>query len=131
MLKTFVQLALRRPELVSEHAQAYAGLFRAEAEEAARQVQTRWAWFAACLAFAAVAAVLAGVSFMLWVVAKESSPQLGSHWIFWVVPAVPSVLSGFSGWKALRSEARVDFPLTREQIALDAQWMGSSKEAST
>ncbi|GAA6140586.1 hypothetical protein NBRC116584_04040 [Hydrogenophaga sp. 5NK40-0174] len=114
---------------MSEHAQAYACLVQTEAQAAARELQTRWAWFSVCVAGGVVAAILAGVSAMLWVVASESEPALVGHWVFWIAPVVPAVLSALAGWKFARCAVSVDFPLTREQLALDARWLDNGKES--
>jgi uncharacterized membrane protein YqjE len=118
-----LQLLAMRPQVLADHAAAYADLAEAEIDVAS----TAWRRFAllkAC-AFCAVgtAAVLAGVALMLWVV----TPEVQNHalWVLWATPLIPALaaaacLSGMrqvqhaSAFGSLRKQLRADLLMLRE-----------------
>ena len=98
MLHPLLRLALARPDLLADHAGAYAELAVAGAREALADWQVRvlgWALLAAglllCLAFGGVALMLHGA------VASPPVP-----WLLWAVPLAPALLALGGWWLARR-----------------------------
>jgi uncharacterized membrane protein YqjE len=67
-----LNMLMTRPELLSEHAQAYAELAVCEIGEIASAGRSRLLWSAAALCCATIAAVLAGVALMLMLTLPEA-----------------------------------------------------------
>jgi hypothetical protein len=98
MLHPLLRLALARPDLLADHAGAYAELAVVSAREALADWQVRalgWALLGAglllCLAFGGVALMLHGA------VAAPPVP-----WLLWAVPLAPAVLALWGWWLARR-----------------------------
>lgn len=98
MLHPLLRLALARPDLLADHASAYAELAVVSAREALSEWQVRvlgWALLAAglllCLAFGGVALMLYGA------VASPPTP-----WLLWAVPLAPAALALLGWWLARR-----------------------------
>jgi len=98
MLHPLLRLALARPDLLADHASAYAELAVVGAREAVADWQVRlvgWAVLGAgvvlCIAFSGVALMLHGA------VAAPPTP-----WLLWAVPAAPLLLVLWGGWLARR-----------------------------
>jgi hypothetical protein len=96
MLHPLLRLALARPDLLADHASAYAELAAASAREVLADWQMRllgWALLGAglllCLAFGGVALMLHGA------VASPPTP-----WLLWAVPMAPALLALFGAWLA-------------------------------
>ena len=68
MLQRLLRLWTTRPDLLTEHARAYADLVAQEAARASAQWQRRAMLLAAGLCGLALGAVLAGVGLLLWAV---------------------------------------------------------------
>ena len=89
MLHPLLRLIATRPQLLADHAEAYAGLVSEDLGKAA----TIWKWrivlYTVALALVAVAVVLTGVALMLWAVTPPSSMQ--APWALIAGPAVPLV----------------------------------------
>jgi hypothetical protein len=87
----WLHLVANQPQLLAEHAQAYAEL--AAAQIAA--VSADWKQRALLVALAAggllVAATLGGVAVLLWSV--TAAPQSASHWVLVTTPAVPAAVA--------------------------------------
>jgi hypothetical protein len=82
-------LALR-PQLLMDHAQAYAALFNEELGLACVSWR-RWAVLqAVALCCLSVAAVLAGVALMLWAVTPPT--QIHAPWVLVAAPVVPLII---------------------------------------
>ena len=98
MLHPLLRLALARPDLLADHASAYAELAAVSARETIADWQLRligWALLAAgvllCITFGGVALMLHGT------VAAMPTP-----WLLWAVPAAPALLALLGGWLARR-----------------------------
>ena len=118
-----LHLLATKPHLLGEHAQAYAELVTAEVTTASSAWKRKAALGAGALCCAGVAAVLAGVSVLLWAVVPAA--QMHSPWALWVVPAVPVLLAGacvlaargdpsISSFSALREQMKADMAMLRE-----------------
>jgi hypothetical protein len=98
MLHPMLRLALARPDLLADHASAYADLAVVSAREAVADWQLRlvgWALLAAgvllCISFSGIALMLHGA------VGNVPTP-----WLLWAVPAAPALLALLGGWLARR-----------------------------
>ncbi len=93
-----LRLALARPDLLADHASAYAELAAVTARETIADWQLRlvgWVLLAAgvllCITFGGVALMLHGT------VAAIPTP-----WLLWAVPAAPALLALLGAWLARR-----------------------------
>ena len=118
-----LHLIATKPHLLGEHAQAYAELVAKEASTASSAWKRKAALGAGALCCVGVAAVLAGVSVLLWAVVPAA--QMHAPWALWVVPAVPVLLAGAcvlasrsdgngSSFSALREQMKADMAMLRE-----------------
>ena len=118
LLHPLFQTLLDEPELLADHAGAYAQLVTAEARVLRARLAKRWALLAAALAMVVVSVILGGVSVLLWQVAPASVTS-ESVLVFVVVPAAPAAVA-FALWLVSRRYiTEVEFPLTRQQLAMD------------
>lgn len=120
LMHPLFQTLLDEPELLADHAGAYAQLVGAEANLIRRRLVKRWVLLALAASLMLVAMVLAGVAVLIW---HAALPTVTSHDgpVFWAVPAAPAVL-GLLAWGAsCRFKTQVEFPLTRQQLAMDRQ----------
>jgi hypothetical protein len=101
MLHPLLRLALARPDLLADHASAYAELAVGNLRDVVADWQLRlvgWALVAAgvllCVAFGGVALMLHG---------SVSTPP--TPWLLWAVPLAPLLLALFGAWLARRRAA--------------------------
>jgi hypothetical protein len=95
-----LNLIATRPQLLAEHAQAYAELVAAELPRA-RSAWKRQALLSALALLGLLAALLlGGVALMLWA-ALPLAPMPGP-WLLIAVPLLPAI-AGAAGWMAARS----------------------------
>jgi uncharacterized membrane protein YqjE len=104
LLKTLAS----QPELLVEHASAYAQLASLEAQQWGQQLQRRTLWLTAV----ALAAAL-----LLW--AATPPAELRQPWLLWAVPGLPLLLAAGGAWQLQRQPATLAFPLLREQLQQD------------
>lgn len=114
-----LQLIATRPQLLAEHAQAYAALVTTEAPRITAACK-RSAWLLA-LALGSLGAglVLAGVAAMLWAITPEA--QLRLPWVLVVVPALPLLVGLISTVAARRNREREAFDNLRQQVRADIE----------
>lgn len=86
-----LHLITTRPELLADHAQAYAELAAADIDQASAAWKRQVRLAAVALCSLCVAAVLAGVALMLWAVVPAA--QIHAPWALWLVPLLPVVLA--------------------------------------
>jgi cytochrome bd-type quinol oxidase subunit 2 len=110
-------LLATRPQLLVDHAQAYATLFNEEFDQACTSWQRRAMLQAVALCCLGVAAVLAGVALMLWAV----SPELHIHapWVLWAMPLLPSLAAATCLVMARGSTRKEVFANLTRQISAD------------
>jgi hypothetical protein len=116
MIHPLLRLVATQPELLADHAQAYAGLAGEELARAAADWKRRAVLNASALALLSVAAALAGVALMLWAVVPAASIQ--APWALLAAPAVPA----FVGVCCLLAGRGADidrFADLRQQLAAD------------
>jgi hypothetical protein len=122
MLHPLLRLALARPDLLADHAGAYAELAVVSAREALAEWQLRfvgWALLAAglllCLAFSGVALMLYGA------VASPPVP-----WLLWAVPLAPALLALLGWWLARRLVTRSRDSSVAQQFETDLALLKAS-----
>ncbi len=115
--RPFLRLVSTQPELLGEHAQAYAELFASELDSAASSVKRRSLLAGLAICALGVGAVLTGVAVMLWAVTPSPSPQ--TLWALAVVPLLPFALALACLIAAKRQSREKAFSHLRVQVAAD------------
>lgn len=123
MLHPLLHLIATKPQVLADHAQAYAELAAVEVGEFSAAWRRRAAFFAAAAFFIALAVVLAGVALMLWSVLPVAQMQAP-----WALAAVPGGLGAIgaaclvagraqnqgSAFATLRQQFKTDLLMLRE-----------------
>jgi uncharacterized membrane protein YqjE len=116
-----LHLLMTRPELLSEHAQAYAELAVCEVSDMVSAGRRRLLWSAAALCCATTALVLAGVALMLAVTLPEARGV--ALWTLLLTPCTP-LLGTLVCVLNLRANDRAPaFAELREQLSTDLQML--------
>jgi hypothetical protein len=89
-MNPLLHLFAKRPQLLLDHAQAYAELAAARVEHTAAEWKHRVVLAAVALCGLLLAAMLGGVALMLGAVMV--APQAPSQWILIATPAVPALV---------------------------------------
>jgi hypothetical protein len=123
LMHPLLRLVASQPQLLVDHAEAYAELVTVEVGAASAGWTRRVVLNAAGLCGLGVAAVLAGVAAMLW--AALPGPGMQAPWVLIVVPLLP--LAGALGclgrarahgrgvaFDALRRQVQADLAMLRE-----------------
>lgn len=103
MIYPFIRLMATRPELLADHALAYADLVAEEVDEVSTDWKRRMMLSAVAVCFLGVAVVLAGVAVMLWALAPQLSNQA-----WWILVATPMLPAALAVWCWLAARARQD-----------------------
>jgi uncharacterized membrane protein YqjE len=104
--------------LLAAHVGAYAELVSEELHTSADALQRRLLWQLGGALCLAVAAVLAGVAFLLWAsLAPGSAP---AAWLFVVTPLLPAALGLAACWRARAHRNAEPLARLRAQLAEDA-----------
>ena len=118
-----LKLIATEPQLLADHAEAYASLVSAEFGTASAALKRRAVLGAAALCCLGVTAVLSGVALMFWgVIPLANSP---APWVLVVTPLAPALLAvvcllaaraaGDAGaFDNVRSQVKADMALLRE-----------------
>jgi hypothetical protein len=117
MFYTLLRLFVNQPDLLAEHAAAYAELVSTEIGTVSAVWKRRLILNAVALACFAVAVVLAGVALMLWAVVPVE--HIRAPWALIVVPLLP--LAGAS-WCLFQAQSRGEgsaFDNVRLQLKAD------------
>jgi uncharacterized membrane protein YqjE len=122
----FLRLVSSRPELLGDHAQAYAELFASELGSAGASFKRRALLTGLGICGLGVGAVLAGVALMLWAVMPAN--QAPALWALLVVPLPPFVLALGCLLAARRRNPEQPFGQLRRQAAAD---MAMLRQASS
>lgn len=122
MIHPVFRLAATQPMLLASHVGAYAGLASEELLLMGMALKRRWMWqlFAAvCLG---IAAVLGGVSVMLW--ASSLAMPTDAWWWLVLTPLLPLAVGAWA-WRRASQPLPCE-PLTRlrEQLMLDSALLG-------
>lgn len=124
VMDRLLRLALTQPQVLADHAEAYAELASAEFGEAAGSLKRQALLAAAGLCGLAVAAVLAGVALMLWAVTPPQ--QIHAAWALFATPLLPA-LAGvaclLAAWRAAQAES---FTAVRRHLKADIAMLHQS-----
>ena len=112
-----LHLIAARPQLLADHAQAYAELVAEEVERASAQWKRSASLYAAAVLGATIALALAGVALMLWAVVPDS--QMRGAWALIVVPLVPLAAALACLMVANKAGGRAPFDELRQQATAD------------
>lgn len=123
MLYTLLRLSLTQPQLLADHADAYAELASTEMHAAAALWQRRLWLNALMLCCLGVAGVLAGVAWMLWLVTPVENIRWS--WALMAAPLLPCVLAlgcwiqvrgqgGGAAFDKLLQQLRADIAMLRK-----------------
>ena len=114
-----LHLLMTRPELLGEHAQAYAELVGSEVNELATATRQRMLWSAVALCCAAATLVLAGVALMLALALPQTRDA--APWALLLTPGLP-LLGVLACVLRLRASQRTAaFAKLREQLQADLE----------
>lgn len=116
MIHPLLRLAATQPQLLADHAEAYAGLIGAEIGRTATGLKQRMLLNGVALCLVGVATVLTGVALMLWAVIPTAS--MHAPWALVAAPAVPAVIAIFCVAIGQRKPADT-FAELKQQIAAD------------
>jgi len=117
MIHPLLQLIATRPQLLADHAEAYAELMATEIDAVSALWKRRAVLNAVALCCLVVAAILAGVALMLWAVIPAT--QLQAPWVLIAVPLPPAAAAL---WCLLAARLHADggaFANLRRQLAAD------------
>jgi len=116
MLQRVLQLVSTQPQLLAEHAEAYAELLGTELGDATDGWKRQALLNAAALCGLGVAAVLAGVALMLWAVLPAAGMR--APWALVVAPLLPAA-AALACFVAAHRQRDTAFDKVRQQIAAD------------
>ena len=122
MIHPLLRLIATQPQLLADHAEAYAGLVGEEWSKTTANWKQRVLLNALALCLLGVAVVLAGVALMFWAVIPSADIQ--APWALIVAPALPAVVAivcviagrGSNGatFSDLRQQVAADLAMLRE-----------------
>lgn len=117
MVHPLLHLIATRPQLLAEHAEAYAELVASEFGTVSSGWKRRALLNAAALCGTGVGAVLGGVALMLWAVIPAT--QIQAPWALVVAPVLPLAAAACCAWAARIDEESPAFESVRRQLRAD------------
>lgn len=125
MIHPLLRLVATQPELLADHAEAYAGLVSEEIGKTAAAWKQRALVNAIALGSLAVSVVLIGVALMLWAVIPVTT--MVAPWALIATPAVPALIAvicavigrsrGTDAFADLKQQLAADLSMLREVSA--------------
>lgn len=126
MLHPLLHLIATQPQLLADHAEAYAELLAEEIDDLSATWKRRALLNAVALCSGGVAAVLAGVALMLWAVIPEA--DMRAPWALIAAPLLPGAVAlgcvvaararrGGPAFDNVRQQAAADMAMLREASA--------------
>jgi uncharacterized membrane protein YqjE len=125
MLHPVFRLAATQPQLLAEHAAAYAELFVEEIADSGQHLKRRLVLQAVGLVCLGIALVLCGVALLLWAALPEQSLRLPGLLI--ATPLAPALIGVLALWWANSLSAPPAFTALRAQLAADAELLRGSE----
>ncbi|WP_310462202.1 hypothetical protein [Sphaerotilus sp.] len=117
MAHALLHLITTRPQLLADHAQAYAELANADLDAVTSVWKRQIRLAAVALCSTCVAAVLAGVALMLWAVVP--AVQIEAPWALVAAPLLPAVVALWCLLAARAGGDRQPFGNLKEQVQAD------------
>ncbi|MEO5797269.1 MAG: hypothetical protein ABIP34_20765 [Rhodoferax sp.] len=124
MMHPLLRLIATQPQLLLDHAEAYADLLAEEIGHASSAWKLRTLLYAVALCCVVVATVLAGVALMLWAVVPFS--EMHAPWALVVAPLLP-IAGAICCLLIAHKETNQGFSNLRKQVKAD---MGMLREVS-
>ena len=122
MFHPLIKLLAARPDLLAEHAGAYAHLASLQLGQGLQALRRRALATLVATAAAVVALLLAGVALLLLAVVPVQ--QMPAPWLLAAVPGLPALLAAVLAWRLHRGPGLSDSaPLQ----ALQAQWAADAQ----
>ena len=125
MIHPLLRLIATQPQLLADHAEAYAGLVSDDLGKTATVWKWRVVYYVVALTLIAVSIVLAGVALMFWAVTPPANMQ--APWALITGPAVPLVIAivcvvlarrpAIDAFADLKQQAAADLQMLREVSA--------------
>lgn len=129
MIHPIFKTLATQPELLAEHAGAYAELAAVEAAAFSERLQRRVLLWVLVVVAGALALGFAGVALMLWATTRPE--EMRWAWLLVSVPALPALVAAVCLWLLQRMQSASVFAGLREQwIADRAMWRAVSEGAS-
>lgn len=116
MIHPLLRLVATQPQLLADHAEAYAGLVGEEIGKTASAWKLRAALAAVAVVMLCVALVLSGVALMFWAVTPDSA--ILAPWALFAAPGVPALIGAVCLFVASRA-AEPGFVDLKQQLAAD------------
>lgn len=123
MIHPLFRLLVSEPQMLADHVEAYSELVAEQVGAVTTQWKRRAALHALSLVGVLVAAVLTGVSLLLW--AAIPTDTMNAPWALVVVPGIFLVLAVWAHFAAKAPAAEHGFKTIREQLAADAAMLRS------
>jgi hypothetical protein len=125
MIHPLLRLIATQPQLLADHAEAYAGLVSDDLSRTATIWKWRVVYYVVALSLAAVGVVLAGVALMFWAVTPPSNMR--APWALIAGPAIPLLVAvvcillarrhSIDAFADLKQQAAADMAMLREVSA--------------
>ena len=125
MIHPLLRLVATQPQLLADHAEAYAGLVGEEIGKTASAWKLRAALAAVAVVLLCVALVLVGVAVMFWAVTPDS--KILAPWALLAAPGVPALIGAIClfivsrapepGFVHLKQQLAADLAMIREVSA--------------
>jgi uncharacterized membrane protein YqjE len=116
-MQAFIRLITSQPQLLVDHAEAYADLLATEVRNISGAWKRRALLNIVALACMMAALIFAGVAIMLWAVVPQS--QIQAPWALIATPLLPFVMAIACLLMAKRPSENNAFVAVREQLKAD------------
>lgn len=116
MIHPLLRLVVTRPQLLADHAEAYAGLVSEEILRAVAGVKKRVVLSAVAIGLLGLAVVFGGIALMLWAAIPVAS--MAAPWALLAVPGVPALM-GVVCLLLGRGEPEAAFSELKQQMTAD------------
>lgn len=120
MIHPFLRVVATQPQLLVDHAEAYAGLVGEELGKSAARLKRRILLLVLAAFFAAAAILFAGIALMLWAVSAPA--QIHASWLLIATPAVPALIAVVCAITGRSSDGPA-FAQLKQQLASDLALM--------
>lgn len=124
MIHPLLRLMASRPQLLADHAHAYAGLVSEEISRAVIGVKQRVILVAIAFGLIALSAILAGVALMLWAVIPRVDIQ--APWALIAAPGVPGLIAAVC-LVVGRGEPEAAFAELKKQVDADLSMLREAR----
>lgn len=116
MIHPVLRVIATNPQLLVDHAEAYAGLVSEEVEKTAASMKHRIVFKAAAAVLALLAVTFAGIALMLYAVSSASA--IHAPWLLIATPALPAVVAVVLALVSNRDDGAA-FAQLKQQLARD------------